>query len=142
MRILSCAVVLGLGLAATQIQAAAKKSLFDRLGGEPAITAVVDDFVATVAADTRINERFANADVPNLKKHLIEQICAGTGGPCAYTGKNMKAAHQGMGITSADFNALVEDLGKSLTKLNVHPRERRELVAVLAPLKKEIVENP
>jgi hemoglobin len=142
MRTIYGLVVLGLLTATTQAQSAVtQKSLFDRLGGQAAVTAVVDDFVANVAADKRINHYFAKANIPSLKYHLVEQICAGTGGPCSYTGKDMKTAHQGMGITSADFNALVQDLGKSLKKFKVHAREQHELVAILAPMKKDIVEK-
>src|SRR5262245_15068036 len=94
----------------------APKSLYDRLGGKDAITAVVEDFVGNVAADTRINSFFAKTDIPNLKKMLVDQICQATGGPCKYTGKDMKTAHKGMGVKEADFNALVEDLVKSLDK--------------------------
>src|SRR5215470_17813587 len=91
-------------------QSMADKSLYERLGGKEAITAVVDDFVGRVAADKRINGFFAKANVPRLKRRLVDQICEATGGPCTYTGKDMKTAHKGMGITDADFNALVEDL--------------------------------
>ena len=99
----------------------------------------MDDFVANVARDKRINAFFAKANIPNLKARLVEQICAGTGGPCAYRGKDMKTAHAGMGIQSKDFNALVQDLGKSLKKFKVPKKEQGELVAILAPLKKDIV---
>ena len=114
-------------------------SLYDRLGGQPAITAVVDDFVGNVAADKRINGFFAKADVPRLKRNLVDQICQGTGGPCVYTGKDMKTAHKGMGITDADFNALVEDLVKTLNKFNVPAKEQGELLGVLGPMKPQIV---
>jgi hemoglobin len=115
------------------------RSLYDRLGGQPAITAVVDDFVKNVAADKRINKFFANTNIDRLKARLVEQICQGPGGPCTYTGRDMKTAHAGMGIRSKDFNALVQDLGKSLNKFKVPPREQKELVAILAPMKKDIV---
>ena len=115
------------------------RSLYDRLGGYPAISAVVDDFVANVAADRRINKFFANANVGRLKARLVEQICQGTGGPCTYTGRDMRSAHAGMGIQGKHFNALVEDLGKSLRKFKVPPREQRELVAILAPMRRDIV---
>src|SRR2546423_6557230 len=92
----------------------AQPSLYERLGGKPAITAVVDDFVGNVANDTRINKRFANADIPRLKSRLVDQVCEATGGPCKYTGASMRDAHTGMMITDAEFNALVEDLVKSL----------------------------
>ena len=116
-----------------------QKSLYERLGGKDAITAVVDDFVGNVAADKRINGFFAKADVPRLKRNLVDQICQGTGGPCVYTGKDMKTAHKGMGITDADFNALVEDLVKTLNKFNVPSKEQGDLLAVLGPMKPQIV---
>ncbi len=116
-----------------------QKSLYDRLGGTPAITAVVDDFVANVAADNRINGFFARTDIPRLKKLLVEQICAGTGGPCTYTGRSMQAAHKGMNITDAQFNALVDDLQKTLVKFKVPEKEQGDLLAVLGPMKPQIV---
>ena len=119
----------------------AEKSLYDRLGGKPAIQAVVDDFVANVAADARINRYFANANVPRLKAQLVDQICEATGGSCKYTGQNMKDAHRGMGITDAAFDALVEDLVKTLNKFNVPQKERGELLGALGPMKKDIVER-
>ena len=126
-------------LAACQNMGMQQKSLYERLGGKDAITAVVDDFVANVAADNRINGFFAKADVPRLKKNLVDQICQATGGPCTYTGKDMKTAHKGMGITDADFNALVEDLQKSLNKFKVPEKEQGELLGILGPLKPQIV---
>ncbi len=114
-------------------------TLYERLGGQPAINAVVDDFVANVAADQRINRFFANANVPRLKRLLAEQICAGAGGPCTYTGQNMKTVHAGMGVGDQDFNALVEDLIKSLDKYKVPTKEQQELLALLGPMRKDIV---
>jgi hemoglobin len=117
------------------------KSLYERLGGAPAVTAVVDDFVANVAADKTINHFFAKTDIPTFKKHLTEQLCAATGGGCTYTGKDMKTTHAGMGITNADWDALVGDLGKSLNKFKVKKADQKALVAVLVPLKPDIVEK-
>jgi hemoglobin len=141
MRLSTIAVALLAG-AATATAASAQmmhKSLYERLGGTPAITAVVDDFVGNVAADRRINGFFAHADIARLKYHLVQQICQGTGGPCHYTGRDMKTVHAGMGIRGRDFNALVQDLGKSLNKFKVPRREQKELVAILAPMKRDIV---
>lgn len=118
---------------------APKASLYERLGAKPAITAVVDDFVANVAADPRINQQFARTDIPRLKTLLVEQICAGTGGPCTYTGRDMKTTHARLGVTGADFSALVEDLVKALDKFQVPEREKSELLAILAPMKSDIV---
>lgn len=123
----------------TSMKPVPPKSLYDRLGGKTAITAVVDDFVGNVAGDKRINRYFAKTDVPRLKGNLVDQICSASGGPCVYTGKDMKSAHQGMGITDADFNALVEDLVKSLNKFSVPAKEQGELLGVLGGLKPQIV---
>jgi hemoglobin len=116
-----------------------EKSLYDRLGGKPVITAVVDDFIGNVAGDTRINQRFATADIPRLKTMLVNQICEASGGPCKYTGASMKDAHRGMKITDAEFNALVEDLVKSLDKFKVPAQEKGELLAALGSMKSDIV---
>ena len=118
-----------------------ESSLYTRLGGKGAITAVVDDFVGNVAADDRINKFFAKTNIPRFKQRLVEQICAGSGGPCQYKGRSMKAAHRGLGISGADFGALVGDLKISLNKFNVPPREQGELLAILGPMKKDIVEK-
>jgi hemoglobin len=115
------------------------KSLYDRLGGKDAITAVVDDFVANVAADNRINAFFANTDIPALKTMLVDQICEATGGPCTYTGRSMKEAHTGMGVKEEDFAALVEDLVKSLDKFKVPEKEKTELLTALGGMKGDIV---
>jgi hemoglobin len=118
-----------------------KKSLYDRLGGKPAITAVVDDFIGNVAGDTRINKRFANADIPRLKRMLVDQICQASGGPCTYTGASMRDAHKGMKITDAEFNALVEDLVKSLDKFKVGAQEKNDLLGALGGMKPDIVDQ-
>ena len=118
---------------------AAPKSLYDRLGGKEAITVVIDDFVANVAADKRINARFAKTNIPHLKQMLVDQVCSATGGPCTYTGKSMKDAHKGMKITDADFNALVADLTQSLDKHNVGAQEKTELLTALGSMKGDIV---
>jgi len=117
------------------------KSLYDRLGGKKSITAVVDEFVARVVADKRINAFFAKANAPKLKKNLVDQICQASGGPCKYTGKSMKEAHKGMGISSADFNVLVEDLVGALDKFKVGEKEKNDLLGALGPMKSDIVEK-
>ena len=133
--------LLSAGCAATPQPSMADKSLYDRLGGKPAITAVVDDFVGRVAGDNRINGFFAQANVPRLKAQLVDQICEASGGPCKYTGRDMKTAHRGMGVNSAAFDALVGDLVATLDKFNVGEREKKELLAALGPMKSDIVEK-
>jgi len=115
------------------------KSLYDSLGGKDAITAVVDDFVNTAATDEKIGHFFKNTDPKDLKAKLVDQICEASGGPCKYTGKDMKTAHTGMKITEDDFNALVADLVKSLDKFNVKKEDKEALLGKLGGMKGEIV---
>jgi hemoglobin len=115
-------------------------SLYDRLGGKDAITAVVDAFVARCADDGRINGKFARTDIARLKTMLVDQICEATGGPCAYTGRSMRETHDGMGVTAGEFSALVEDLIATLEEFNVQQAEKDELAAALAPMRVDIVE--
>lgn len=124
--------------------APAANTLYDRLGGRDAIVAVVDSFVARVAADSRINGFFtATASDParmaSFKSKLVDQICQASGGPCTYTGKDMKTAHAGMKITGEHFDALVEDLVATLSAFNVAQADQDALLGVLAPMKPDIV---
>jgi hemoglobin len=123
-------------------QAAAQKSLYERLGGIDAISAVVDEFMKIAGADERINKKFARTaqDGKRVRLHFIEQVCMLTGGPCKYTGDNMKKAHKNMGMTDGEFTAGVEDLTKALDKFNVPAQEKGELLTALAQFKKDIVE--
>lgn len=141
--IIGIAALMTIGCAAMESHPTApRKSLYDRLGGKPAITGVVDQFVANVANDTRINQRFATTDIPRLKKNLVDQVCQASGGPCTYTGRDMKTTHAGMRITNADFDALVGDLVAALDKFNVPQPEQKELLGLLGPMRKDIVEVP
>jgi hemoglobin len=127
---------------ATSPAAAAPRSLYDRLGGQPAIEAVVGEFIARVAADKRINGRFINTDIARLKGLLVEFVCAATGGPCKYEGRDMHVAHAGFQIVDAEFDALVEDLAGALAKFNVPKAEQNDLLGALGPLKPQIVNPP
>jgi hemoglobin len=137
---LSAAIVAAITYSASITGAAAHtRPLYQRLGGYNAIQAVVDEAIKNIAADRRINRFFKGANIQRLRRQLADQICAASGGPCVYTGRDMKSAHAGMGIKSSHFDALVQDLGKALNKFRVPAREQRELVALLAPTKKDIV---
>jgi hemoglobin len=118
------------------------KSLFTRLGGQPAIEAVIDEFLKRVAADKRINGRFFNTDIARLRGLLVEFVCSATGGPCQYTGRDMKSAHAGFQLVEEEFTALVEDLVGALDKFNVPKREKDEILGALGPLAKDIVNPP
>lgn len=110
------------------------RSLYDRLGGQPAIVLVVDAFVGNVLGDPRINGRFANADVPRLKALLVDQICEAAGGPCRSAGRGAPSAHSGTGVTDADGEVLAEDLTRALETLRVPAQDQGELLGILGQL--------
>jgi hemoglobin len=135
-----------IGTLAIPAAAAQPKSLYERLGGMPAIRAVVDDLVSRILADDRVNRWFAHAanDPANAaayKAALADFLCQGTGGPCKYGGPDMSAVHKGRGITSEAFDAVVEDLVATLNKLNVPAKEKSDVLAILKPMKTAIVET-
>ena len=114
------------------------------LSAAQAAESTLYQFVARVAADTRINAFFAAtaADPQRLaafKGKLVDQICQASGGPCKYTGKDMKAAHAGMGVQASHFDALVEDLVAALDKYKVAEADKNALLSVLGPMKRDIV---
>jgi hemoglobin len=134
-------IVLAIGLTTALAHATFyQRTLYERLGGRAAITAVVNDFVGNVARDKRINGFFAKTDIPRLKRLLVQQICAGSGGPCQYEGRSMREAHRGLNVRNQDFDALVQDLVISLNKFGVKQREQRELLALLGPMRKDVVQ--
>jgi hemoglobin len=133
-----------LAVTSTMAFAQAKDALYKSLGGKKAIQAVVNDFVGRCATDPRIAS-FFKPDLADAKKlahfkmELVNQICEAAGGPCKYTGKSMKDAHAGMGVSSADFGALVEDLVATFNKIGVKKADQDALLGVLGPMKSDIV---
>ncbi len=149
-----CAVVvLTLGLAAcAAMRSEPAPTLYDRLRavdsngigrhGRDAISVVVDNFVANMVADSRVNDRFKGMPGPAVEKfksNLSDQLCQMAGGPCSYYGKDMKTAHKGMSITEAQWNATVENLVKALDKGKIGEGEKKDLLAALGPMKNDIV---
>jgi hemoglobin len=126
----------------TETAAAPRGTLYERLGGRPAVTAVVDAFLKRVAADKRINGRFMNTDLTRLRTHLIEFVSSATGGKVEYTGRDMHVTHAGLQIVDEEFDALVEDLVGALVELKVPAAEKGELLGALGPLKPKIVSPP
>jgi len=110
------------------------RSLYDRLGGQPAIVLVVDAFVGNVMGDPRINGRFANTDVSRLKALLVDQMCEAAGGPCRSAGRDAPPARSGGGGTDAAGAALAEDLARALDTLRVPAEDQGELLGILGQL--------
>jgi hemoglobin len=118
---------------------AAEKSLYDRLGGKPALEAVVGEVWTLTAADKRINRYFAKTKPDVFAGKMVDFLCEASGGPCKYTGKDMVAAHVGMKISGADFDALAENVGKALDKFKVPAQEKKEVMMMWASLREPVL---
>lgn len=115
-------------------------SLYARMGGEPVVSAVINETIDQTVADPRLNQSFEGTDIKRIKRLLVEQICDLAGGGCHYSGDPMREVHAGHHITQAQFYGLVEILRASLRRHHVGLRERNELLALLAPMEPDVVE--
>jgi hemoglobin len=147
------------GTGSQAAQAEGKLAVFERLGGEQGISAIVDDFTTRAMQDPRVNwerkgikrggifqrDRETAAwsatpeNVMNLKKHLVQFLALATGGPAKYDGKEMKNAHADMHITNPEFDAAIGDLKASLDKLQIPNKEQKELLAIIESTRPQIV---
>ena len=132
--------VLALPLASAA--AAQEKSLYQRLGGYDAIAAVSDEFIARLATDDqekRFFIGFSDDSKMRIRQLLVDLVCKSSGGPCYYTGRDMKTAHAGAGITKADWDRSLGIFVEVLNKFKVPEKEQKDLAALLSPLEKDIV---
>ncbi len=138
------ALIFSLLLTTTVMVRGQEKSLYERVGGYNALAAVVDDFIGRLVADKQFEKFFIGHSIDSKKRirqHILDQFCAATGGPCIYTGRDMKTTHGGMGITEADWDAAAKHLASSLDKFKVAEKEKGEILAFVTTLKKDIVEK-
>lgn len=144
------ALALGLALAAATTAASAQSmaaaampaadaGLYQALGERAGIERVVADLLRRATADSRISAQFKDTNLPQLQARLTDQICAATGGPCRYTGADMKSAHANLDIRKSDFNALVEDLQAAMDANGVPFSAQTRLLALLAPMHRDVV---
>lgn len=123
---------------------AQQPSLYKRLGGYDALAAVTDDFIGRMAADKSLSRFFVGHSKDSLgriRQLVVDQLCAATGGPCVYIGRDMKTAHAGMGITEADWGVAVGHLVATLDKFKVPEKEKNEVLGAVSSFKKDIVES-
>jgi hemoglobin len=130
--------LLALSLACA-MSAHAEETLFAQIGGEPKLRATIDTMVEVMLVDKRINFTFAETDLAKFKGLLYDQICELTGGPCKYTGRDMKTSHEKINSTNEMFNALAEDLYIAFEKHGVPYRVQNKVMALLAPMQPQIV---
>ena len=114
------------------------RKVLEAFGGEPGLVALMDLFMTKLVADPRTKPFFENSDQASVKKHLVEQFCVILGGPCSYTGRDMRTAHKGFDIDRAQFNALVEDLQQAMGERGIPFRAQNKLLAKLAPMHRDI----
>jgi len=133
------------GMLSAPVYAQAKeKSLYERLGGYDAISAVVNELAVRLVTDKKLGVYFkglSNDSKRRLIAHLTDFVCSATGGPCIYTGRDMKTAHEGLGITEEDWDRFVKITKEVLDKFKLPAREQQEFLQAVAPLKSVIVEK-
>jgi hemoglobin len=127
--------------AAPQKAPAASQSLFERLGGQEGLEAVVDALLVNIGGDSRIKHYFNNLNQIRFKANNVAFLCEKTGGPCSYTGGEIKKVHKSLQVTSEDFDAMMEDIGKTLDEKGVAEADKKELMDIMASSKADIVSS-
>jgi hemoglobin len=123
---------------------AQEKTLYERVGGYDALAKVVDDFVGRLVMDKQFEKFFvghAEDSKKRIRQHILDLFCEKTGGPCIYTGREMRTSHAGLGITNADWDAAAKHLVASLDKFKVPEKEKGQILTFMTSLKKDIVEK-
>jgi hemoglobin len=123
---------------------AKEKSLYERLGGYDAISAVVNELAVRLVKDEKLGVYFkglSNDSKRRLIAHLTDFVCSATGGPCIYTGRDMKTSHEGLGITDEEWDRFVKITKEVLNKFKVPAKEQQEFLQLVSPLKSVIVEK-
>jgi hemoglobin len=129
----------------SNVNAADEKSLYDRLGGYNAVSAVVDDFADSLFADSRINQFFVGMSDDTRKSFKQKNknlLCNATGGPCQVISRPADQAHHGLGITGGDFKVVAGHLTETLNNFKVPAREQGEVFAIILSLQPKIVDRP
>jgi hemoglobin len=136
---------LAIAVAVAAPAAAQTPTLYKRVGGYDALAAVTDDFLGRLVADPQFTKFFvghASESVKRIRQLIVDELCAATGGPCVYIGRDMKTSHAGLGITGMDWDAAVKHLVATLDKFNVPAKEKDDVLALVSTLKKDIVDKP
>lgn len=119
-------------------------TLYERLGGYDAVSAVVNDFAPKLFSDPQVGPFFKGMGTDTRQSFIqknINLVCSVTGGPCKILSRPAKTVHGGLGITEADFNVVVNHLVDTLDKFKVPAKEKQELLTIIGTLKSDIVEG-
>lgn len=120
-------------------QSLSSSSLYDELGGMPAIEKITDNFIEEISFDQHIMQHFKDSDIDRFRSKLIEQLCVESGGPCEYTGDSMVEVHTGMNISEAEFNRTVDLLINAMNKAGIPHTAQNKLLARLAPMRGDMI---
>ena len=113
--------------------------LYKAFGEKAGLVTLMDDFMVRLLADARTGPHFQPANQQRIKEQLVEQLCSLSGGPCVYKGADMKSSHANLDIKKSDFHALVEVLQASMDAKGIAPRQQNEMLALLAPMNRDII---
>ena len=127
------------GAALAQTEAAKDDQLYKAFGEKAGLVALMDDFMVRLVADARTGPHFKPSNQQRIKEQLVEQLCALGGGPCVYKGADMKSSHANLDIKKSDFHALVEVLQESMDSKGIPTRKQNEMLALLAPMNRDII---
>ncbi|WP_425409916.1 group I truncated hemoglobin [Hyphococcus sp.] len=139
MNIRTLVITLAVSLMLSDAASAEDDRLYRAFGGKDGIARIVEDFTSMALDDPRVSATFDETSIPRFKEKLTLQLCELTGGPCVYDGLDMHAAHSGLDMTTADFNAIVEILQNAMNNHNIPFRTQNKLLKLLAPMKRDIV---
>ncbi|MEP7312367.1 MAG: group 1 truncated hemoglobin [Pseudomonadota bacterium] len=132
---------LAAGAAQAGTSADGAASLYERLGGAGAVEAIATELVDTASTDPRTRRSFEGVTLSRTRMHIAVMLCQITGGGCVREGDSMRDIHAGLGIEQREFHALVEQLRSILQRHSIGLRERNELLALLAPMRRDVVEK-
>ena len=127
------------GSALAQTMAPKDDQLYKAFGEKPGLVALMDDFMVRLLADARTGPHFKPSNQQRVKEQLVDQLCSLSGGPCVYKGADMKSSHANLDIKKSDFNALVEVLQASMDARGIPFRRQGEMLALLAPMHRDII---
>ena len=115
-------------------------TLYARLGGASGVSAISSLLIDRVASDPSLGRSFKDSNLPRIKRLLAEQLCDLSGGPCHYSGDSMREVHAGHHISEVDFYGMVSELRDILRERHVDLGATNELLRLLAPMKRDVVE--
>jgi hemoglobin len=138
-KLMMASTLLVAGASFAQQMAPKDDQLYKAFGEKAGLVALMDDFMVRLLADPRTGPHFQPANQQHIKEQLVEQLCALGGGPCVYKGADMKSSHANLEIKKSDFNALVEVLQVSMDARGIPFRKQNEMLALLAPMNRDII---